>query len=65
MTVILAAVSAAYLLFLVAVEAWCVIREEPTISRRVQGWVKDNYQIAVALAAVAGWLLAHFCGLPG
>jgi hypothetical protein len=65
MTVILALGSLAYLLFLIAVEAWCVIREEPTISRRLQDAIKDNYQIALGLAAVAGWLLAHFSGSPG
>jgi hypothetical protein len=62
---LLVVVSAVYLAFLAAVEAWVVVRREPTISRRIQGWVRDNHQLAIGLATVAGWLIAHFSGWPG
>ena len=65
LTIVLVLASAAYLGTLVVVEAWCVLTDGPTISRRVQGWVRRNVQIALALAAVTGWLLAHLTGFPG
>jgi hypothetical protein len=64
MNVLLVAVSVAYLLFLAGVEAWTIFSGSPTISLRIQEWVKRNYQIAIALGAIAGWLIAHFSGMP-
>jgi hypothetical protein len=57
-------VSVGYLGFLTLVELWVAFSHEPTISERVQGWVKANYQLAIAFAAVAGWLICHFSSPP-
>jgi hypothetical protein len=64
-SLLLVVVSLAYLGSLAAIEAWCVLSDRPTISRRIQAWVQANYQIAIALASVAGWLICHFSGTPG
>ena len=47
------------------IEWACVAQSKPTISRRIQGFVRSNPQIACLLACVVGWLLAHFTGTPG
>jgi hypothetical protein len=49
----------------VTVEAYCVVTNRPTISRRIQRAALRNPQIACFAAAVAGWLLAHFTGPVG
>jgi hypothetical protein len=64
MSLLLVLVSLAYLGFLAAVELWADFTGNPTISRRIQGWVRANVQLALFCAALAGWLLAHFSGIP-
>jgi hypothetical protein len=65
MNVALVTVSLAYLVFLVGVEGWATFTGAPTISRRLQLWVQDNYQLAIGLGVMAGWFIAHFSGFPG
>jgi hypothetical protein len=43
-----------------SVEVFCLLTGRRTISRRIQRAVARNPQIACLVAAVSGWLLAHF-----
>jgi hypothetical protein len=65
MSAILAVVSLLYLGLLAVAELVCVLTSRPTISDRLQGWVRGNVQLAVAVAVLVGWLVAHFTGMPG
>lgn len=62
---ILAAIGLAFVGALAVIEAVCVLTGQATISRRIQEWARRNVQIAVFLGVVAGWLIAHFSGIPG
>jgi len=64
MTSLLVLLSALCLALAGVVEVWCLLTGRPTISRRIQGWVHANVQLSLLLAAIAGWLLAHFSGVP-
>jgi hypothetical protein len=59
---LLLVVSFAYLGFLVVMEVAAWLTGDATISARLQEWTRDNTQLAIGLAAVAGWLIAHFSG---
>jgi len=56
---------------LLALAAWgiletiCLAFSKPTISSRVQRFVKANPQIAVLAGVIVGWLIAHLTGAPG
>ncbi len=61
-------VGGCFLLVCILVEAYYLRTGQHTISRRVQVWGRENFQIWTALvgllAALAGWLLAHFSSPP-
>lgn len=66
---LIAATGSLFLLVCMGVEAYYVRNGQATISKRVQTWGRENFQIWTGLvgllAAIAGWLLAHFSATPG